>query len=188
MCGNTGLCSLDDVLHKVECLNPSQALRWFIAHSLTKQISAELSIRVFISLISLLSQDEHTLLSTLTSHATSTTPSQTTNILFDEDPINDYAEDILVLEMVVKAFQDIQPLSATGASQLAEVLPGLVQLGQQRLTNDSLPWEDVGWFKTRMKLRVLAPIFKTVRQQISDDSCLSSWSQCLGALEKLSIV
>lgn len=172
-----------NMVNEVECLNPSQALKRFIAHSLTKQISNELSLKVLISLASQLAQDEHTLLSTLAPHSTHPTPSQPSNPLFDEDPINDYAEDLLVLKMVVKAFQDIQSLPAAAPSQLTKLLFELVQNEKKLLASIDSPWEDMGVFKARMKLKVLAPLFEMFRHQLSEDYP----TQCFDALEKLSI-
>ena len=163
-------------------MQPSQALRMFISHALP---NSEIAFDVLISLLSSL-VEEATLLSILNKHtATKHAPSQANNVLFDEDPINDYAEDILVMQLVVNALTDNGPFSVAQLSQLADLLPSLVDGG--RRDKGKSPWEDLGVFKTKTKLTVLAPLFEAVRLWISKDTCTSALSECLCTLDELSI-
>ena len=90
--------------------------------------------------------------------------------------------------MTVKALVDIQPLSAAEASKLVEVLSRLVKSGEPRLAKGGSPWEDVSGFKARTRLRVLAPLFESVKHQLGEDSYPASMSQCADALQKLCVV
>ena len=90
--------------------------------------------------------------------------------------------------MAVKALQDIQPLPPAQVSKLAEALSSLVKRGEPRLANGGSPWEDVGGFKARTRLRVLAPLFESVRHQVSMVSYPTSVAQCVDALQKVFVV
>ncbi len=163
-------------------MQPSQALRMFISHALPK---SEISFDVLISLLSSL-VEEATLLSILNKHtSTKDVPSQVNNILFDEDPINDYAEDVLVMRLVVNVLTDNGPFSVTQLSKLADVLPNLVDGGGRDKRKS--PWEDLGMFKTKTKLTILAPLFEAVRLWISKETCTSALSECLCTLDELSL-
>ncbi len=150
---------------------PSQALRMFIAHTIPK---TPFAFDALTSLLPSLTQ-KTTLLSTLNYSHTSVkntpsgavlnpavdTPTAPNNLLFDEDPINDYAEDILVTKMVVKAIVDkADGFNTAQLSQLTDMLPKLVDEKRKSKTDSS--WDDKDLFWSKMKRRVLEPLFRLV--------------------------
>jgi len=138
----------------VGTLNPPTALRWFINHTLTSIEPPESSFTVLCHLLEQLCQDQPTLLSTLTSN---TKPSPLTSVLFDEDPINDYSEERMVLELVANSIKSL-PLTDEQLIRLSLLLPD-----EPDPPSETSPWTSASHYKSKSKVKVLKPLIDIVR-------------------------
>lgn len=159
-------------MNKVESPNPSSALRWFVKSLPVLLRNPTISFDILLSLLPpdvVSFQSMHTL-------AQDSQPSPISNLLFDEDPVNDYAEEVVILQLVVRALEDIistlsptQTLTAVQIDNLMKTVPSLQrdENGDQ-MNNESSPWEDSTGFMHRTKLKLLVSLFEAVRQHLED--------------------
>ena len=191
-------------MNEVESPNPSSALRWFIASLPVLLRNLTTSFNILLSLL----PPEVTSFQSMHTLSQDTPPSPIGNLLFDEDPINDYSEDVVILQLVVRTLKDTvhklsptQTLTADQVDRLVQVLPSLSSDQKDKSGGKissglcvATPWEDSTGFMHRTKMTLLVSLLETVGQHLEGmaskeieavvSACIA---QCCDALNSLKL-
>lgn len=109
------------------------------------------------------------LLLSLLPEAAPSDPAASSNPLFDEDPLNDFAEDLVVLEHVVQSLEGVvteltrtKQLSMRHYSSLSKIIP------PQTLTQVSGSWwENKHAFLNQKKAQLLSPLLTAIGEAVN---------------------
>ena len=140
-----------------ENLNPSSALKFFIT-SLPQLIPN--SDSCFDVLLSLLPENSHKVSTPL-------------NPLFDEDPVNDYAEKLVLIEHLVKSLEVVIDKLVCGENLSPKHRDSLARHVSVKIhrNSDLSLWEEPHVYLDLLKSSLLHPILVTIRSNIeSSDS------------------
>lgn len=131
----------------MDSLNPSSALKFFIS-----------------SLPRLFPKTSWDFLLSLLPETSSNPPSLPANPLFDEDPVNDYAEELVVMKHVVQEMQALLSQSGclTGGhyEALASHLP--VDSSEENAVSSVCVWENTKISLSSRKVELLSPLLTMI--------------------------
>lgn len=186
-------------MNEIASPNPSSALRWFIGSLPILLRNLTTSFNILLSLL----PREVSLFQSMHTFSQDSPPSPISSLLFDEDPINDYAEDLVIIQLVVRALKDTikmlpptQTLTSVQVDKLVQALPSLPNDRKDKdggklssECNVATPWEDSTGFIHRTKATLLISLIETVRQHFEGTASNSLTQkligQCCAALDNL---
>lgn len=159
-------------------LNPSSALKFFVSSSLLRFFpDPQTCWDVLLSLVP-------------TSHVGTTTPTghtvaTPTNLLFDEDPINDYAEQLVVTQHVVSAMEVVlgklrqaARLEREHYNSLLKQFPPAAMEGEEAEKEEEVEgvrvkgskagniWSNAGSFFNLKKMELLSPLLASMKMEV----------------------